>query len=112
MGKIIISSVALVLSFAFAGTVLADGAATFAARCASCHDQKGEGIIGIGPALKENKFITNRKVEDIKQVIIEGRTGAAKKYSTKEFPIDMPKSGLSDADADEVAKFLQGDLQK
>jgi len=104
--------VALIVSCAFAGTALADGAAKFAERCASCHGQKGEGMKSMAPALKGNKFITDRRAEDIKQVILEGRSGAAKKYSITEFPIDMPESGLSVADADEVAKFLQGDLQK
>jgi len=112
MRNIVILFVAFVVSFVFAGTALADGAAKFAERCAACHGQKGEGMKGIAPALKDNKFITDRRAEDIKQVILEGRSGPAKKYSTKEFPIDMPKSGLSVADSDEVAKFLQGDLQK
>ncbi len=112
MRNIVILFVALLVSFVFVGTVLADGAATFAARCATCHGQKGEGMRGMAPALKDNKFITDRRPEDIKQVILEGRSGAAKRFSAKEFPIDMPKSGLSDADAYEVARFLQGDLQK
>lgn len=112
MRNIVIWFVALVVSCAFAGTVLADGAAMFTERCATCHGQKGEGMRGMAPALKDNKFITERRAEDIKQVILEGRSAAAKKYSAKDYPIDMPRSGLSDADADEVAKFLQGDLQK
>ena len=112
MRNILILFVAFVVSFVFAGTALADGAATYMERCAACHGQKGEGMKGLSPALKGNKFITERRAEDIKQVILEGRVGAAKRYSAKEFPIDMPKSGLSDADSDEVARFLQGDLQK
>ena len=106
----IIGLVALVVSFAFAGTAFADGAAIFKAKCAACHGQKGEGMNGMAPAQKGNKFITEGKAEDIKKVVLEGRIGAAKMY--KEFPIDMPKSGLSDADATDVVKFLQGDLQK
>ena len=112
MRKNAIWFLALAVICSYAGTALADGAAKFAERCAACHGQKGEGMKGIAPALKDNKFITDRRAEDIKQVILEGRSGPAKKYSTKEFPIDMPKSGLSVADSDEVAKFLQGDLQK
>lgn len=102
--------VALVVSLAFAGTALAGGADIYKAKCVACHGQKGEGVKGLGPAHKGNKFITEGKPEDIKKVILEGRAGAAKKY--KEFPLDMPKSGLSDADAEEVVKFMQGDLQK
>lgn len=102
--------IALVVSLAFAGTALAGGADIYKAKCAACHGQKGEGMKGMAPAQKGNKFITEGKPEDIKKVILEGRAGAAKKY--KEYPIDMPKSGLSDADADEVVKFMQEDLQK
>jgi mono/diheme cytochrome c family protein len=112
MRNIVLWFVALIVSFSFAGIVLADGAATYMERCAACHGQKGEGVMGMAPELKGNKFITDRRAKDIKQVIIEGRSGAAKKYSTSDFPIDMPMSGLSDAAADEVAQFLQGDLQK
>jgi len=107
----IISLVAVVAALAFTGSALAaDGAAIFKAKCAACHGQKGEGMKGMAPAQKGNKFLTEGKAEDIKKVILEGRAGAAKKY--KEYPIDMPKSGLSDADADAVVQFMQGDLQK
>ena len=115
MRNVLVLFVTFVVSFVLAGTALADGAAKFAERCAACHGQKGEGMKGIAPALKDNKFITDRRPENIKQVIqviLEGRSGVAKKYSAKEFPIDMPMLGLSDAEADEVARFLQGDLQK
>lgn len=112
MRDIAISFVALVVSCAFAGTALADGAATYMERCAACHGRKGEGMKSMAPPHKGNKFITEGKAEDIKQVILEGRIGAAKRYSTTEFPIDMPNSGLSDSEANEVVKFLQGDLQK
>lgn len=113
MRDIVISFVALlVMSFVFTGLVFADGAAIFKVRCASCHGQNGEGLRGMAPSLKGNKFITDKRVEDIKQVILEGRSGASKKYNVKEFPIDMPKSTISYTDADEVARFLQGDLQE
>lgn len=101
--------VALLVSVAFAGTALADGAASYKAKCVACHGDKGQGMKGMAPALKGSEFVKG-KAEDVKKVILEGRAGAAKKY--KEFPIDMPKSGLSDADAADLVKFLQGDLQK
>lgn len=101
---------ALIVSFAFAGTALADGAATYKAKCLACHGDKGQGMKGMAPALKGNEFVTKGKADDIKKLVMEGRAGAAKKY--KEFAIDMPKSGLNDADAAEVVKFVQGDLQK
>src|SRR3990172_6381416 len=69
MRNIVILFVAFVVSCAFAGMALADGAATFVARCATCHGQNGEGMGGMAPALKGNKFITDRRAEDIKQII-------------------------------------------
>lgn len=102
--------VALVVSFAFAGTALAtDGAETFKAKCVACHGKAGEGMKGMAPALKGNAFVKGTAA-DVKKTFLEGRSGAAKKY--KEFPIDMPKNPMSDADADALVKFLQGDLQK
>ncbi len=102
---------ALVVCFAYTSPAAAfDAAATWKTKCAICHGEKGEGKKGMGPAQKGNKFLTEGKPEDIKKTILEGRAGADKKY--KEFPAPMPKSGLSDADADDMVKFLQGDLQK
>lgn len=112
MRKIVIWFVALAMSWAFAGTVMADGAATFSARCAACHGQNGEGMKSMAPALKSNKYITDSRAEEVKQVVLEGRMGAAKRYSADEYPIDMPVLGLSDMEADEVVRFLQGALQK
>ncbi|MBI3397948.1 MAG: cytochrome c [Deltaproteobacteria bacterium] len=107
----IIWLITLSINFVFAGTVLAaDGATIYKTKCALCHGDKGEGKKGMAPAHRGNEFISKGKTEDVKKVILEGREGAAKKY--KEFPIPMPKSGLSDTDADAVAKFMQGDLQK
>ena len=102
--------VALVVSFAFAGTALADGAAIYKAKCVSCHGQKGEGMKGLAPAHKGNEFVTKSKAEDLIKLVLEGRAGAAKKY--KQFPIDMPKSGLSEEDAETVVKYIQNDIQK
>lgn len=87
----------------------ADGAKLFSDKCAMCHGVKGEGT-PTGPAQKGNPFLTKGKPADIKQVIMEGRAGAAKKYPN--IPVDMPKGLVSDAEAEALVKFLQGDLQK
>jgi len=87
----------------------ADGAALYAAKCASCHGGKGEGSV-MGPPHKGNPFLTQGNPIEIKKVIMEGRSGEAKKYP--KLPGDMPKGLATSAEADDLAKFLQGDLQK
>ena len=104
---------ALVVILAFAGTALADGAATYKEKCGICHGETGQGELGLAPAHKGNKFLIESKPEDIKMLVRRGRAGAAKKY--KQFPLDMPKQSnadISDADLDDLVKFEQGDLQK
>ena len=94
------------------GTGLAqDGEAIYKAKCAVCHGAKGEGVKGMGPSFKGNKFIINSKDGvDIKKVILEGRAETAKRY--KEFPAPMPLTPMTEAEAEAVVKFLQGELQK
>jgi len=94
------------------GTGLAqDGESIYKARCALCHGAKGQGIKGMGPSFKGNEFIINSKGGgDIKKVILEGRSGAAKRY--KEFPAPMPPIPITGAKAEAVVKFIQGELQK
>lgn len=64
----------------------------------------------MGPPHKGNPFLTKGNPADIKTVIMEGRSGGAKKYP--KFPEDMPKGLATSAEADDLVKFLQGDLQK
>jgi hypothetical protein len=52
----------------------------------------------------------NAKPADVKRVIMEGRSGAAKLYPN--IPADMPKGLVSEAEADALVTFLQKDLQK
>jgi mono/diheme cytochrome c family protein len=86
----------------------ADGAALYAEKCVSCHGAKGEGS-GTGPPHKGNPFVTKGNPADIKKVIMEGRSGEARKYP--KLPVKMPKGLATSAEADDLVKFLQGDLQ-
>lgn len=87
----------------------ADGAKLFAERCAACHGPKGEGTL-TGPAQRGNPFITKGKPADIKKVIMEGRVGVAKKYP--DILVGMPDGLASATEADELVRFLQGELQQ
>lgn len=94
----------------FSGSAIAaDGGKIFKEKCSMCHGLKGEGT-PMSPSIKGNEFITKGTAEEIRKVILEGRTGASKKYP--KIPIDMPKMPMPDADVDALVIFLQGDLQK
>ena len=86
-----------------------DAAQLYGSRCAACHGPKGEGT-PVGPSQKGNAFVTKGSPAEIKNVIMEGRTGKDKKYPN--LMADMPKGLVSEAEADALVKFLQGDLQK
>ena len=94
----------------FSGSAIAaDGGNIYKEKCSMCHGSKGEGT-PMSPSIKGNEFITKGKAEEIRKVILEGRTGASKKYP--KIPIDMPKMPMPDADVDALVTFLKGDLQK
>ncbi len=86
-----------------------DAEKLFGEKCAVCHGATGEGT-ATGPAQKGDEFITTAKPADVKRVIMEGRSGAAKLYP--DIPVDMPKGLVSNEEADALVKFLQEDLQK
>lgn len=96
--------------FIFSSYALAaDGGKIFTEKCSMCHGPKGAGT-PMGPAMKGNDFITKGKADDIRKVILEGRTGSYKKYTN--ISIDMPKMPMPDADVNALIGFIQGDLQK
>jgi mono/diheme cytochrome c family protein len=78
--------------------------------CGTCHGEAGEGIKGLAPALKGNKFVTEGSAADLGATIVKGREGAAKKY--KEFPSPMPANSMSDGRLQGVIAYLKGELQK
>ena len=64
----------------------------------------------MGPAIKGNEYVTKGNSDDIRKVILEGRTGSYKKYP--KISIDMPKMQMPDSDVSALISFMQGDLQK
>lgn len=87
----------------------ADGAQLFSSKCVSCHGSKGKGT-QVGPALQGDPFVTQGAPEEIKKVIMKGRTEKEKKYPNIMVP--MPSGLASEAEADALVIYLKGDLQK
>jgi mono/diheme cytochrome c family protein len=85
-----------------------DAEKLFGQKCAVCHGANGEGT-ATGPAQKGDEFIMTAAPSDLKRVIMEGRSGAAKEY--RDIPVDMPKGLVSAAEADALVTFLQRELQ-
>lgn len=106
----VVSFMVISLLLIFSGfAVAADGGKTYKDKCSMCHGPQGAGT-PMAPSLKGNEFITKGKADEIKKVVLEGRTGPSKKYP--KIPFDMPKMAMPDADIDALISFLKGDLQK
>ena len=104
MRKIVLA-VATVVIFGTSGVAMASGgAAIFKSKCSACHGQKAQGTPGMAPQLAGSDFIKG-DAGPIKTTIMNGRSGAAKKY--KNFPMAMPKLGISAADADAIVSYLK-----
>lgn len=100
----------LLFCFATAQTALAiDAAQVYATKCSMCHGPKGEGTPA-GPTQRGNEFVTKGKSDEIKKVILDGRSMANKKYPN--IPVEMPKGLVTEAEAEALVTFLQVDLQK
>jgi mono/diheme cytochrome c family protein len=78
--------------------------------CGTCHGESGEGMKGLAPPLKANKFVTEGSAADIGATIVKGREGAAKRY--KDLPSPMPANSMSDTRLQSLIAYLKGDLQK
>lgn len=91
------------------GFAFASGAEVYLSKCAPCHGPKGEGT-PTGPAMKGSDFNKTVTPADLTALILNGRGGTAKKYLN--IPIDMPGGLVSKAEAEQLATFLKGELQK
>ena len=110
---------ASILTALTAASLLSAGASTaadpkivnfFNETCGTCHGEKGEGMKGLAPPLKGNKFVTEGSQGDIASTITKGRMGDAKKY--KDLPSPMPANSMSDSRLSGLIGYLKGDLQK
>ena len=82
----------------------------FTETCGTCHGEKGEGMKGLAPALKGNKYVTDSSAAELGTTITKGRAGDAKKY--KDLPSPMPPNSMSDSRLQALIAYLKGDLQK
>ena len=82
----------------------------FQENCGTCHGEMGEGMKGLAPPLKGNKFVTEGSQGDLAGTITKGRMGDAKRY--KDLPSPMPANSMSDSRLSALIGYLKGDLQK
>lgn len=93
--KLLVLLLVLVLSLSLALPAFAqDGAATFKAKCASCHGAEGQGKVG--PALKGTS-LTEDQITDL----------LTKGNEAKKAPHKKALSGLSADDAKALAAFVK-----
>lgn len=78
--------------------------------CAMCHGDKGQGMPGLAPALKGNKFVTAGNVKELEATITKGRVGDQKRY--KDFPSPMPPAAVEGEKLQALIGYLRGDLQR
>ena len=103
--RTIVLAVATVILFGLSGVAMAsNGASIFMSKCSACHGAKAQGTPGMAPKLAGTDFIKG-DAGPIKETIINGRAGGAKKF--KEFPLAMPKLGISEADAAAIVDYLK-----
>jgi cytochrome c oxidase subunit II len=108
---IIIVSLFACISMLAGQVAAADGKSVFGSNCSSCHGANGQGMAGLAPALKGDKFVTG-DIHAVIDTVKNGRSGDQKHF--KDMPVAMPAWGkqLSDADIKAVVDYIRGDLQK
>lgn len=82
----------------------------FKETCGTCHGESGEGMKGLAPPLKGNKFVKESSAAEIGATITKGRQGDQKHY--KDLPSPMPANSMSDSRLSGLIGYLKGDLQK
>jgi mono/diheme cytochrome c family protein len=87
-----------------------DGAATYQEKCAVCHADKGQGVQGLAPPLKGNKFVAESSEAELKSQIINGRTGKDRRY--RDIPGGMPGVFMPEPELAALVKYVKGDLQR
>jgi mono/diheme cytochrome c family protein len=89
---------------------MAGGAATYQEKCAVCHADKGQGVQGLAPPLKGNKFVAESSAAELKSQILKGRTGKDRRY--RDIPGGMPGVFMPEPELEALVKHVRGDLQR
>lgn len=100
----------LALSPAVGGQAETPTALYYKQSCAMCHGDKGQGMPGLGPALRGNPFVTAGNPKEIEATITKGRAGDQKRY--KDYPSPMPPAAIAGDKLQALIEYLRGDLQK
>jgi mono/diheme cytochrome c family protein len=82
----------------------------FNENCATCHGEKGEGMKGLAPPFKGNKYVTDSSHGELANTITKGRAGDQKKY--KHLPSPMPPNSKSESRLKGTIDYIKTDLQK
>jgi len=82
----------------------ADGVTIYRSKCAPCHGVEGRGT-AMAPDFINNAFIGENSLDEISNVIRNGRQGAAKKY--RQYAIGMPRQNMSQDEIVSVVDYLK-----
>jgi len=108
MKRMLAGAAAVLALGSFTMALAADGAAVYKAKCLACHGPEGKGT-AMAPAIVGNEYVKTASEQELTDVIVKGREGAAKKY--KQYAIGMPAQKLADDETKAVIAYMK-DLAK
>lgn len=104
MKRMLAGAAAVLVLGSFSLALAEDGAAVYKSKCMACHGPEGKGT-AMAPAVVGNQFIKTATEQELSDVILKGREGAAKKY--KQYAIGMPAQKLSDVEIKAVIAYIK-----
>lgn len=108
MKRMLAGAAAVLALGSFTLALAQDGAAVYKSKCMPCHGPEGKGT-AMAPAMVGNQFIKAASDQELTDIILKGREGAAKQY--KQYAIGMPAQKLSDDETRSVIAYMK-DLVK
>ena len=108
MKRMLAGAAAVLALGSFTLALAQDGAAVYKSKCMPCHGPEGKGT-AMAPAMVGNQFVKAASDQELTDIILKGREGAAKKY--KQYAIGMPAQKLSDDETRSVIAYMK-DLVK
>lgn len=104
MKRMLAGAVAVLAMGSFTLALAQDGAAVYKAKCMPCHGPEGKGS-AMAPAIVGNQYVKAATDQELTDVIVKGREGAAKKY--KQYAIGMPAQKLTDEETKAVIAYMK-----